>query len=87
MEQLSLSDTNVDWRALLEHVVRDNVTIDIQEGNTTVARILPIAGGVSLGNLNAVLASLPHLEDDANSFANDLEAIRSSLLPESNPWD
>jgi hypothetical protein len=87
MEQLSLADTNVDWRALVEHVVRDSVSVEIQQGETTVARISPVMSGLALSGLNAALAAVPPLGDDAESFANDLKALRDSLSAEQDPWD
>jgi hypothetical protein len=59
--------------ALVEHVVRDSVSVEIQQGETTVARISPVVSGVPLSALNAALASVPPLGDDAESFADDLK--------------
>lgn len=87
MEQHSIADTNVDWRALLEHVVRDSVVVEIQQGAATVARISPVPGTLALDNLNRALAAVPPLGDDAESFASDLESCRHSLPAEQNPWD
>jgi hypothetical protein len=87
MEQLSIADTNVDWRALVEHVVRDSVVIEIQQGDTTVARISPVLGLLPLDKLNGAIASVPSLGDDAESFGSDLESIRHSMPAEPNRWD
>jgi hypothetical protein len=86
MEHLSLSDGSVDWRAMVEHVVRDNVTVDIQSGDTTVARITPVIGGTLLRDLNNVLSGVPML-DDAEAFDEDLQSARNSLPLEVNRWD
>lgn len=87
MEQHSLADGNVDWRALLEHVVRDSVVVEVKQGNATVACISPVAGKLPIAELNKVLASLPRLGDEAESFADDLDSIRRSVPAEPNPWD
>ncbi len=87
MEQHSITDTNVDWRALLEHVVRDSVVVEIQRGSATVARISPVPGALALDNLNRALAGVPSLGDDAESFASDLKFFRHSLPAEQDPWD
>lgn len=86
MEHLSLSDGSVDWRAMVEHVVRDNVTVDIQNGETTVARISPVVGGISLKDMNAILVALPRL-DDAEAFEKDLQSARKGLPLEFDRWD
>jgi len=87
MEQHSLSDINLDWRSLMEHVVRDNVVVDVKQDDVTVARISPVPKSVRLSELNEALASIPSLGDDAETFANDLTDIRKSLPAESSPWD
>jgi hypothetical protein len=86
MENLSLTDGSVDWRAMVEHVVRDSVTVDIQKGDTVVARISPVVGGITLRDMNAVLAAVPQL-DDAEAFEKDLQSARAALPMEVNPWD
>jgi len=42
---------------------------------------------LTLGELNAFLATLPKLGDDADNFARDIDAIRKELPAEANPWD
>lgn len=86
MENLSLSDSSIDWRATVEHVVRDNVTVDIQSGDATVARISPVVAGPLLRELNVVLAGVPPL-DDVEAFERDLQTVRDSLPLESDSWD
>ncbi len=87
MEQLSMADANIDWRALVEHVVRESVVVEIQEGEKTIARLSPVKGKLPLASLNCALSSVPPLGDDVESFASDLESCSHSLPAEQNPWD
>ena len=87
MEQHSLADSNVDWQALLEHVVRDRVVVEVQQDSATVARILPVASAMPLSRLNRALAAIPSLGDDVESFAAELQSCRQALPLEPNPWD
>ena len=42
---------------------------------------------VTVGGLNAFLARLPELGDDAEAFAHDVRAVRSEFPAENCPWD
>jgi len=42
---------------------------------------------LTVGELNTFLQSLPSLGDDADEFAQDVQAIRAEFPTESNPWD
>ncbi len=58
-------------------------------GRKPVAELRPIPDGRLLGELDAVLRSLPSLTpDEAVSFAADIEAARADLPEEasSDPW-
>ena len=47
----------------------------------------PAPGKLAVRVLNRLFAELPKLNEDAESFAQDIEAIRKAVLPARNPWD
>jgi predicted DNA-binding antitoxin AbrB/MazE fold protein len=48
--------------------------------------ILP-APPLTVGKLNDFLRSLPPLGDDADAFAEDVRAVRTSFPATTDPWD
>ncbi len=59
------------------------------KGRRPIAEIRPIAAGRLLGELEAVLQSLPQLTPaEAESFAADLDAVRATLANQGlrDPW-
>jgi antitoxin (DNA-binding transcriptional repressor) of toxin-antitoxin stability system len=59
-------------------------------GKKPVAELRPVSTGKRLGELPALLESLPHLsEEEADEFARDLSEARSQLLKEkrTDPWE
>ncbi len=59
------------------------------KGKKPVAELRPIAAGLPMGELEAVLRSLPGLSsDEAVDFAADIEAARDQLPMEElqDPW-
>jgi antitoxin (DNA-binding transcriptional repressor) of toxin-antitoxin stability system len=58
-------------------------------GGRPVAELSPIPAGGRLGDLPALLASLPHLSPgDADDLAKELDEARRSLdaVPPEDPW-
>ncbi len=58
-------------------------------GNKPVAELRPLPAGKRLGELPALLASLPHLSPtEASQFADDLTAARQALTRAEvhDPW-
>ena len=87
MERQSISDPQLNWSALIEHVVRDQVTVELAQGANVLARISPVTKSITMAELNAALAAVPSLGDDAASFERDVLEIRKSLPQEKNAWD
>jgi antitoxin (DNA-binding transcriptional repressor) of toxin-antitoxin stability system len=59
------------------------------KGNKPVAELRPLPSGRRLGDLPALLASLPHLaKGDAAAFAEDVESARAALdaAEPGDPW-
>ncbi|MEI8371805.1 MAG: hypothetical protein WCJ35_03110 [Planctomycetota bacterium] len=86
MERQSISDPALDWTGLLEHVLRDQVTVEFERDQKVVARLSPVASIPRVSDLNAILAKVPPLNEEQESFAKDVEDIRRSIPTESNPW-
>lgn len=62
----------------------------LMRGKRAMAELIPISTGRPLKDLPGLLASLPHLgEEDAASYAADIEAARAELahLPLRDPWE
>ena len=72
MERQAISSSGFDWAALLQHVVRDQATVDLQQDQQTVARIMPLRSPVLVSQLNSILSDVPELGEDADSFAADI---------------
>ena len=61
----------------------------LTRGNKAIAQLRPMPAGRKLGDLPAILAALPHLEEaEANAFAEDLAEARAELARERlrDPW-
>ncbi|QQS54817.1 MAG: hypothetical protein IPM89_02945 [Candidatus Competibacteraceae bacterium] len=59
---------------------------DLYNPETPDSRPAPTPSKVAVRALNCLLAALPKLNEDAESFAQDLDAIREAVLPARNPW-
>lgn len=87
MEKHEISNTNIDWISLIRHVARDQVTVEIADGSTAIAEVVPKKKPIALKDLPALMATLPSLGDDASSFANDVEEGRNCFQPDDDPWE
>jgi len=73
----------------LNQVQYQGQTLDIQRGKRVVARVLPATApdGFPLDRLDDFLLKGPHLlESERQSMADDVGAVRSSLLARDDPW-
>ena len=62
----------------------------LMKGRKPVAELRPVASRRTIGDLLDLLSSLPHLsEDEAASFARDIEEARLSMPPAElrDPWE
>jgi antitoxin (DNA-binding transcriptional repressor) of toxin-antitoxin stability system len=62
----------------------------LMRGRRAVAELRPVPAGMRLGDLPALLASLPRLGyDDAAAFEDDLVIAREQIraLPERDAWE
>jgi hypothetical protein len=86
MERQLITDPTLDWGALVEHVYRDRVTVELARDQEVVATLAPVVSAPQFSDLNAILAGVPRLNEECESFAKDVEDIRRSIPPETDPW-
>ena len=74
----------------ISRVAYRHETFVLCKGKKPVAELRPLPSGRRLGDLPAILRSLPHLsKKDAVAFAKDVEAARSVLATSElrDPWE
>ncbi|MEX2214522.1 MAG: hypothetical protein WD768_10360 [Phycisphaeraceae bacterium] len=88
MVRMNVNEAARDFASLIERVVRDGESVELEKDERVVARITPEPGKESLRvkDLNAFLKSLPRLGDDAEAFASDVERIRDEQPPVRDSW-
>ena len=86
----SVTDVAEHFEEYLHRVEDRGESFVLMREGEPVAELRPIAKGMSLCQLPTLLASLPRLsEDEALSFAADLDAARAELGLRSprDPWE
>jgi antitoxin (DNA-binding transcriptional repressor) of toxin-antitoxin stability system len=86
---MNLSEAERNFSKLVEKVYAEGVCIDLERDNKVIARLTPVQpkSPLTVGDLPAFLRSLPSLADDAESFAEDVRAIRTEFPAETAQWD
>lgn len=87
MEKQDISNPNIDWASLVRHVAKDQVTVELADGTVAIAQVVPMKKPVSMKNFAALMASLPSLGDDGESFARDVETVRNNFKNGSDSWE
>ena len=87
-ETLTATEVARGFADVLNRVAYRRESFVIVRGQRPVAELRPVPAGVRLADLPALLTSLPNLDDDADSFAADLEAARAELATQeaTDPW-
>ena len=89
--RISATDAARQFSDLLNRVKYQGQSFEITRGNEAVARIVPtsLCGVVHVADLGTLFSALPHLDSaDADDFAGDLNAIRSSASVDGvSDWD
>jgi antitoxin (DNA-binding transcriptional repressor) of toxin-antitoxin stability system len=88
MERINVTQASRQFSDLLNRVFYQGVSFELERGNKVIAKLCPVSAsrGVAVRDLNRLFAELPKLHEDAESYAQDLEAIREAAKPETNPW-
>jgi len=89
MHRISVTEAERDFSKLVNRVYAEGISVELERGDKVIARLTPAGprSPVKVHDLNAFLASLPKLEDDAEAFGADVRAIRRDFPAEANPWD
>ena len=89
MQRINVSEAERDFLRLIHQVCTQGVSIELELENKVVARITPAgpSSPLQVRDLNKFLESLPKLGDDAESFAEDVQAVRREFPAEAHPWD
>jgi antitoxin (DNA-binding transcriptional repressor) of toxin-antitoxin stability system len=89
VQRINVSEAERDFSSLIHQVCTQGVSIELERENKVIARITPAgpSSPLQIRDLNTFLESLPKLGDDAESFAQDVQAVRRAFPAEANPWD
>jgi antitoxin (DNA-binding transcriptional repressor) of toxin-antitoxin stability system len=89
MHRISVTEAERDFSNLVDRVYSEDISVELERGDQVVACLTPAGprSPLKVQDLNAFLASLPKLEDDAEAFSEHLRAIRRDFPAEVNPWD
>ncbi len=87
MERQEILSPQIDWPGLVRHVARDQVTVELSEGEVPVAKLVPIERSKTMADLDRALRQIPPLGDDAKSYEEDIESFRSSLQSLDDKWE
>jgi antitoxin (DNA-binding transcriptional repressor) of toxin-antitoxin stability system len=88
MERINVTQAARQFSDLLNRVFYQGASFDLERGNKVIARLCPVSAPrvVAVRDLNRLFAELPRLNEDAESFAQDLDAIRQAAPPEQDSW-
>ena len=87
--QLPVKELARNFADYINRVVYRGERFVIVRSNRPVAELWPLPVGRRLGELPALLSSVPHLDpDEAAAFEADLDAARAEVaaLPIRDPW-
>lgn len=88
-QTVSVTEVARHFAEFIDRVSCRGESIVLVRGNRPVAELRPLPAGQRLGELPALLASLPHLSPaEADELADDLEAARQALAHAEvrDPW-
>jgi antitoxin (DNA-binding transcriptional repressor) of toxin-antitoxin stability system len=86
-ETISATELVRHFSAMVDKVRISGKSLYITKGVQTIAELSPPPkSGFPIQNLAHFLKSLPHLEEDAGSMANDLISIKEQAKLPENPW-
>lgn len=84
--EITTQDALDRFAELLHRVVHDGDAFVLFQDGQPIAELSPVGRSLRIGDLPAVLESLPRLApEDLDAFASDLEAIRATNQPEPVP--
>jgi antitoxin (DNA-binding transcriptional repressor) of toxin-antitoxin stability system len=87
MEKIDISTANISLSDIVKHVSRDQVTVELSDGQVPLAKIVPIARAPSMSELDRALRECARLGEDAEQFGQDVLSVRQSLGELDDPWE
>lgn len=87
--EASVTDVSRNFADYINRVAYRGERFVLFRGGKPVAELSPVATGTRLGDLSALLRSLPRLgEAEADALADDLDRARTELTehPPEDPW-
>lgn len=84
MERINVTQASRQFSDLLNRAFYQGVSFELKRGNRVIAKLCPASAPrkVAVRDLNRLFAELPKLNEDAESFAQHLDAIRKAALPD-----
>lgn len=86
---MNIAEAEKNFIQLVNKVHGEGISVDLERDDKVIARLMPAEprSPLTVRDLNAFLRSLPSLGDDADTFSQDVRAIRAAFPTETNPWD
>ncbi len=88
MVRISVTEAARRFSDLLNRVLYQGETFELERSNKVIARLSPASppSRVRAADLNELFRRLPKLGDDGEAFAKDVESTRARLDHEGDPW-
>ena len=89
MERMSVTQAVRQFSDLMNRVFYQGTIVELERGNKIIARISPVSqeSPMKVKNLNRFFNELPVLDEDTESFSQDLRNLRKQIPVEKNAWD
>jgi antitoxin (DNA-binding transcriptional repressor) of toxin-antitoxin stability system len=86
--RITVAEAERDFADLVNRVYSEGIPVELERGDEVVAQLMPVVprSRLKLRELNAFLAGLPRLGEDADAFVLDLRSIRREFPAEGDPW-
>jgi len=88
VHRITIAEAERDFANLVNRVYSERIPVELERGHEVIARLTPAVprSRLKVGDLNAFLAGLPGLGEDADAFLDDVRAIRREFSSEADPW-
>jgi len=74
MKKADILNPDIGWAHLIRQVAKDQISVELSEGSIAIAEVVPKKTPILMKDFAAFMNSTPHLGEDADSFANDIES-------------
>ena len=89
MERINVTQAVRRFSDLLNRVLYQGASFELERGNKVIARISPAGPPrrIPVQDLNELFDSLPRLGEDAEAWQEEQDELRRALPSETDPWD